>query len=123
MAEEATLTAVIVDHSADLRLLTRTTLEIEHAARVVGEAADALEALDLIDELQPNVAIIDLHLPGIDGLDLIDFLRRRRTSLRLIAYSGDHRALQDAMRRGAHLAVLKTGDQTGLVAALAGDEN
>lgn len=122
MAEEATLTAVIVDHSADLRLLTRTTLEVEQVALVVGEAADALEALDLIDEVHPNVAIIDLHLPGIDGLDLIDFLRRRRTYLRLIAYSGDHRGLQDAVKRGAHLAVLKTGDQTDLVAAIAGNE-
>jgi DNA-binding NarL/FixJ family response regulator len=109
---------IIVDDSADLRTLTRLTIELEGAAQIVGEARDALEALDLIDHAQPDVAIIDLHLPGISGVELIRFLHQRRTNLRLIAYSSDDLALKEAASVGAHAAVLKTGFAKELLAAL-----
>jgi DNA-binding NarL/FixJ family response regulator len=113
------LRAVLVDDSADLRTLTRFTLELDGDAEVVGEAADGLSGLELIESLSPDVAVIDLNLPGISGLELIQFLRERNVSVtRLVAYSADDRALQDALGRGADAAVRKTASLTDLLAAI-----
>jgi DNA-binding NarL/FixJ family response regulator len=112
------LRAVVVDDEADLRLLARFMLEIDGAAEVIGEAADAGEGLRLIDALGPDVAIVDLHLAGASGVDLIAAVRGAAITTRLIAYSSDDLALRDALRAGADEAVLKTGDSRALVAAL-----
>lgn len=112
------LRALVVDDEADLRLLARLMLELEGAAEVIGEAADAGEALRLISDLGPDVAIVDLHLPGVSGVDLIAALRDAAIGIRLIAYSSDDLALRDAMRAGADCAVLKSGCSDELVAAL-----
>jgi DNA-binding NarL/FixJ family response regulator len=114
------LRAVLVDDSADLRLLTRLTLEFEADAEIVGEAADGQEGLGLIEQLSPDVAVIDLHMPGMDGVELIRLLRRRSDSTRLVAYSSDDAGLTDALGAGADAAVLRTADVNALVAAVGG---
>jgi two-component system, NarL family, nitrate/nitrite response regulator NarL len=114
----AVLRAVLVDDEVDLRMLTRFTLEDEGNTEVIGEAGDALEALDLIEQLTPDVAIIDIHLPGMNGVQLIAFLRSKSDVPRLVAYSSDDLALGDALRAGADAAVLKTGQSEALLLAV-----
>jgi two-component system nitrate/nitrite response regulator NarL len=111
--------AVVVDDSASLRLLTRLALEDADATEVVGEAADAREALELIDTLCPDVAIVDLHMPGMNGVELIEMLRTRGVKIRLVAYSSDETGLVEALRAGADAAVLKSPQCAGLLTALA----
>ena len=63
------------DHSIireGLRLILETTDDIE----VIGEAADGVEALRLVAEQQPDVLLMDLRMPGMDGLTAIEHLRR-----------------------------------------------
>ena len=63
------------DHSIireGLRLILETTDDIE----VIGEAADGVEALQLVAEQQPDVVLMDLRMPGMDGLTAIEHLQR-----------------------------------------------
>lgn len=112
------LRAVVVDDEANLRLLVRYVLEDDGIAEVVGEACNGNDAVRMIQDLAPDVAIIDIHLPGMNGIDLIERLRDAAVTVRLVAYSTDDHALADAMRAGADIAVLKTGRSDELVAAL-----
>jgi DNA-binding NarL/FixJ family response regulator len=112
------LRAVVIDDEADLRLLARYMIEDEGAVEVIGEAGNASEALALIGNLLPDIAIIDIHLPGMSGIELIQTLRQAAMTTRLVAYSSDDLALADALRAGADRAVLKSGRSEELLAAL-----
>jgi DNA-binding NarL/FixJ family response regulator len=112
------LRAVVIDDEADLRLLARYMLEDEGAVEVIGEACNASDALRLIRELLPDIAIIDIHLPDMSGVELIQLLRLTAMTTRLVAYSSDDLALEDALRAGADRAVLKSGRSDELLAAL-----
>src|SRR5436305_13713781 len=68
------LRAVVVDDEANLRLLARYVLEDDGFAEVVGEACTACDAERMIRELAPDVAIIDINLPDMSGIDLIERL-------------------------------------------------
>jgi len=112
------LRAIVVDDEINLRTLARIVLEGDGAAEVVGEACTAGAGVDLIRELAPDVAIIDIHLPDMSGVELIEQVRHDALPVRLVAYSSDDLALEDAMRAGADSAVLKTGRSEELLAAL-----
>jgi DNA-binding NarL/FixJ family response regulator len=76
---------------------------------VAGAAANGLEAIELVDALQPEAVVIDLHMPLLDGVTAIARLRRDNPSLCLIALTGDpdqelHNAVTEA---GADAVLLK----------------
>jgi DNA-binding NarL/FixJ family response regulator len=59
----------VVDDDAGYRVCVRRLLELE-GYTVVGEAADGSSALDRVRDLRPAIALIDVHLPDIDGVEL-----------------------------------------------------
>ncbi|HVK09503.1 MAG TPA: response regulator, partial [Gemmataceae bacterium] len=65
---------LIVDDSAFVRKVVRQMLSRSPFIEVVGAARDGDEALELVEELRPDVVTLDLHMPGTDGLA---FLRRQ----------------------------------------------
>jgi DNA-binding NarL/FixJ family response regulator len=80
----------------------------------------AREALAVLDELEPEVAVVDLGLPDLDGVDLIAELRRRRASLPIVVLtiaSSEARVLA-ALRAGACGYLLKEDIATRLAAAI-----
>ena len=62
-------TVLIVDDHAPFRALARSLLQLE-GFEVVGEAADALSALDAVRRLQPSVVVLDIQLPDLDGFEV-----------------------------------------------------
>jgi two-component system chemotaxis response regulator CheB len=96
---------VVVDDSALCRELLREWLEADGDLEVVGEAADGDTAVELITRLRPDVATIDLRMPGMSGLDLVSVLMAR-APLPILVLTGEPthdeagRAFE-AVRRGA----------------------
>lgn len=75
---------VIVDDHELVRAGFRMILEGEHEFQVVGEAGDAESGLLMIKQLQPDVALVDVHLPGCSGLELTERLRRTESPTQVV---------------------------------------
>lgn len=69
---------LVVDDSATMRSLIRATLERDPAIRIVGEAADPLEAREAIKALNPDVLTLDVEMPNMNGLDFLERIMRLR---------------------------------------------
>src|SRR4029079_13848764 len=88
--------------------------------RVVGEAPDGLRAIELADELAPDAAVIDIHMPIVDGVTAVARLRRDHPTICVIAITGDR---EPGLRRaageaGADAVLLKDELVESLVARL-----
>ena len=95
-------TVLIVDDSRVSRMLTRQHIQVRHADWVVEEAANGAEAVDLINRLLPDIVLLDIAMPGINGLEV---LREVTKSLKvrviiLTAYETEEHAVY-ALRAGA----------------------
>jgi DNA-binding NarL/FixJ family response regulator len=87
---------------------------------VIGVAGDGLEAIELVERLDPDAVVLDLHMPLLDGVSATARLRHDHPSLCLIALTGDaapelHGAVREA---GADEVLLKTELVEGLVERL-----
>ncbi|WP_353233830.1 response regulator [Diaphorobacter ruginosibacter] len=100
---------LIDDHTLMRRGLI-ALLSQQHDLAVVGEAADAAQALRLVPELQPDVILLDNHLPGVKGVDAIAGLREAspRSRILMLTVSEDGHDLAAALRNGAQGYLLKT---------------
>ena len=65
------VTILLVDDHPIIRQGLRHLLEAEPEFRVVGEAGDGIEALQLIRKLKPNILVIDMMMPGLNGLEVL----------------------------------------------------
>ena len=102
---------VVDDHTLFRRGLI-ALLQQYDGLTVVGEAGDAAEALRLAPGLQPDIVLLDNHLPGVAGIDAIRDLRRLlpRTRVLMLTVSEDAQDLSDALRNGAQGYLLKSID-------------
>jgi two-component system, chemotaxis family, protein-glutamate methylesterase/glutaminase len=105
------LRAVVVDDSAICRALLRQWLEADGDLQVVGEAADGDSALELVTRLRPDVATVDLRMPGMSGLELIVHVMAK-APLPILVLTGeasreDPGLAFEAVRRGALDLMLK----------------
>jgi DNA-binding NarL/FixJ family response regulator len=114
------MTAAIRVLVADDHMLVRTgirhVLESEAGFEVVGEAADAAEALSLAAELQPDVVVLDISMPGESGLQLAARLRGSPADPRVLILSMHDNAeyVLESVRAGAHGYLLKDTAATEL---------
>src|SRR5260370_38830717 len=94
-------------------------VEKEHI-EVLGEASDGLEAIRLIQELRPEIAELDLDMPGLDGLAVLReaaLVSPQTRTVNLPRHMEEPNAVE-ALRIGARGYVLKTQASTDLVAAI-----
>lgn len=89
---------LIVDDSAFVRKVLRAVLSSASDIEVVGQAVDGLEALERIDELSPDVIALDLTMPELDGLGVLEVLATREKSPRVIVVSSAERDSEEAVR-------------------------
>jgi len=97
------LSILIVDDHPLFRQGVRAVLEREQDLRVDGEAADGQQAIQLAEELCPNVVLIDISLPGLNGLEVARVIKRRQPQLNLIVLTvyEDDEQLLSAIKAGA----------------------
>ena len=93
----------LCDDVPELRQLMRLILEEDPGLRVVGEAGDAETGIEEIAELQPNVVLLDLSMPGLDGLEALPLIRRAAPDTSVVVFSGftEERMAALVLERGA----------------------
>ena len=111
---------LIVDDAANLRELLTLLLEVEDDFEVVGTAADGRQAIEAAELLRPDVVLLDLAMPVMDGLQALPALRAHLPHARIVIFSGfEHEALaEEAMQAGADAYIEKGTSVTQLVAQL-----
>jgi DNA-binding NarL/FixJ family response regulator len=118
---EGAIRVLLADDDEGFLNHLRTLIERQKELSVVGTATNGLAAIELVDELAPDAAVLDLHMPLLDGVSACARLRRDHPSLCLIALTGDdapalHRAAKDS---GADDVLLKNQLVDGLLERLA----
>ncbi len=100
---------LLVDDHAVVREGLRTFLELQAGIEVVGEAEDGEEALTAAERLEPDVILMDLVMPKVDGVEAMQRLRRRGTDSRVIVLTSfaDDERLLPAIQAGAAGYLLK----------------
>jgi two-component system response regulator NreC len=114
------ITVVLADDHQVLREGLRTLLNRQPDLKVVGEAEDGDSAVDLCQELHPDVVVMDLAMPGLHGFDAIRELRRRKLDLRIVVLSmhSTREFVLQALRAGCDGFVPKASTHTDLVQAI-----
>ena len=85
------LTVVVVDDTPDIRMLTRMALELDGGIQVVAEAGDGREGIDVVETHQPDVVVLDMSMPVMDGLEALPHIKRACPTARVLVVSGfDH---------------------------------
>lgn len=79
------ITVVIADDHDVVRLGLRALLDTAEGVKVVGEARNGLEAIQLIDAIKPDVAVMDISMADMDGLTATRILTQRQTSTHVLA--------------------------------------
>ncbi|PWH20015.1 MAG: DNA-binding response regulator [Anaerolineae bacterium] len=113
-------TVLLADDHAVLRAGLRLLLSQEAHLQVVGEAESGLETLRLAEELQPDLILLDISMPGLNGLDAIGLLRKRAPEARILILTmhDDVHYLRQALQNGASGYVLKKAADVELLSAI-----
>jgi CheY-like chemotaxis protein/PAS domain-containing protein len=108
---------LVVDDAEDLRMLLRTRMESYNGLTVVGEAADGISAVQMASELQPDLVLLDLAMPRMDGLEALPLIRAAVPGVRVIVLSGFNQSTlaQKALEAGADHYVVKGGSMSRLL--------
>jgi two-component system nitrate/nitrite response regulator NarL len=114
------LRVVVADDHPMFRAGIVRALESDHRFAVVGEAGDGLTAERMIDEASPDIALLDLRMPGADALQILARLRHREPPVAvavLTAYS-DASLVHNAMDAGAIAYIAKDSDRDQILEVL-----
>lgn len=114
------LRILLADDHALVRRGARAVLQSRRGWRVVGEAANGTEAVQKATKLKPNVAIIDITMPGLDGVEVTRQIRAALPDTKVLVltmHESDH-MVQSALGAGAHGYILKSDLTESLVKAV-----
>lgn len=120
MTGQKQIRVLVVDDHTLFRRGVIALLAIDSRFVVVAEAGDAGEAYRRAAETQPDIILLDNHLPGVNGVDALAGLREAAPQARvlMLTISEDERDLAAALRGGACGYLLKTVDSDGMAAAI-----
>jgi two-component system, NarL family, response regulator NreC len=115
-----TLSIVLADDHPVVRRGLQALLEAEPDFSVAGETGDGLEAVRLVERLQPDVLILDLMMPGLSGLEALPIVRQRspRTRVVVLSMHSNNAFVAAALKGGATGYVLKGSEEENLVRAV-----
>jgi DNA-binding NarL/FixJ family response regulator len=114
------LRLVIADDHPLMRHGIRQSLEAAPGIAVIGESGDGAAALDMIAALQPDVAVLDISMPGMDGFEVAREVQGRRLNVRIVFLTAqsDESLLDAALDLGVRGYVLKESTASDIVAAV-----
>jgi DNA-binding NarL/FixJ family response regulator len=113
-------TILLADDHQVMREGLRALLEAEPDFQVIGEAGDGLETVRLVESLHPDVLVVDMIMPGMNGVEVTKRLRQSSPATAVVVLSmyGVESYVHKAMRAGAKAYVLKEASASELVHAI-----
>jgi two-component system response regulator NreC len=111
---------LIADDHTVLRAGLRMLLDAQSDMQVMAEASDGSQVLGLLADVQPDILLLDLSMPGLGGLEALPLIRRQYPQVRVLILTmhDDESYLRQALREGASGYVLKRAADTELLSAL-----
>lgn len=111
---------LLADDHPVVRLGLRALLEAEPDFQLVGEAAEGLEVVPMVERLQPDVLVLDLMMPGLGGLEITRRVTQRwpATHIVILSMHANEAYVVEALRNGASAYVLKGSHASELVHAV-----
>lgn len=111
---------LIVDDHAVLRAGLRTLLNLQPDIEVVGEASEGADALEKVKRFQPDVVLMDISLPDMEGLEVTADLKKKHPNVQVIILTmhEDQHYLYQALKAGASGYVVKRAADTELIEAI-----
>ncbi|MEU9099423.1 response regulator transcription factor [Streptomyces sp. NPDC048361] len=119
MADKVIRVLLVDDHQVVRRGL-RTFLEVQDDIEVVGEASDGAEGVARAEQLKPDVVLMDVKMPGMDGIEALRKLRELANPARVLIVTSftEQRTVVPALRAGASGYVYKDVDPDALAGAI-----
>ncbi len=117
MNEGRTITVFLADDHPLLRIGLGLSLEQSSRIKLIGEAADGYKAVEKIKANPPDVALLDIDMPGLSGVGAIRILRKSLPKLKIIMLStySDEEYVREAMQAGANGYVVKNTEIEELI--------
>jgi DNA-binding NarL/FixJ family response regulator len=118
--------AALIDDEPLVRAGLRTILESDADIEVVAEGGDGRTAVEVVDRYQPDILLLDIQMPGVDGLTVAETVRARHPGVRIVIVTtfGEDRYIARALDAGVDGFLLKSADPyeliTGAKAAVSG---
>ncbi len=111
---------LIADDHAIVRAGLRALIHAETGMELVGEAAGGYEAIELVEKNQPDVLVLDLSMPDLDGISVTRILKQKYSELRILILTlhEDKALLKEAIKAGAAGYILKRAAESELVSAI-----
>jgi len=111
---------VIADDHRLLREMLRLTLRQERDIKIVGEAANGLQAIDVISELKPDIVLLDIIMPEMDGIKVLPAIREKspKTKALMLTAAKDEAKVFKALKAGAKGYLSKDVSISDLIKAI-----
>jgi DNA-binding NarL/FixJ family response regulator len=111
------ITILLADDHIVMRQGLRSLIDSQPDFRVVAEASNGHEALEMIRQLKPQVSVLDLMMPGLNGMEIISQVWRI-TQVLILSMHANEAYVTEALRKGALGYVLKDATATDLIQAI-----
>ncbi|GAA3893933.1 two-component system response regulator NarL [Gibbsiella dentisursi] len=120
MTNEEAATLLLIDDHPMLRNGVKQLISMDARLRVVAEASNGEQGVTLAEELDPDLILLDLNMPGINGLETLDRLRTIALSGRIVVFSVSNNEddVVSALKHGADGYLLKDMEPEDLLKAL-----
>jgi DNA-binding NarL/FixJ family response regulator len=113
---------LIADDRVRTRRALRAVLLTQPGIELVGEAADGEEALAEVERLRPDIVILDIRMPRLDGIEATARIKQRWPAIRVIAHSLAEELSEEALAAGADAFVPKGAPAGELMRALCAED-
>ncbi len=110
--------AMVIDSREAMREGLRTMLSGDDRITVVGVVSGGQEAVERLKELSPDIVVMDISMPGADGVDTVRRIKEARPNTGILVLSDDRKALVPAVKAGAVLYLSRNISRSELAAAI-----
>lgn len=120
MLSQHAIRILLVDDVESWRNQTRSILKARPEWNIIGEASDGHEAVEKASEMQPDIILLDIEMPSLNGIEAAKIIRQRcpKSKILVVSTDGDADIRNAAIREGAVGYVVKTNARNELLDAI-----